>query len=177
DCQFSHELTPETVPVCLHFQNGRCKKDEQACSFIHVKVNPNAPICRDFVYKHFCAKGRKCSHRHVWECPDWVEKNNCVRPKCKLPHPPKSKSGASTPSAVHPAAVVSKDEEDLFVKQYVRRPVFGEDAGGNESGEDSDDPETSMAIDDDLSDEDLSGDEADELLKWYDDNYADGTAT
>ncbi|KAJ1671909.1 hypothetical protein GGF38_000446 [Coemansia sp. RSA 25] len=186
DCRYSHELTPETVPVCLHFQSGRCNKDEQTCSFIHVKVNPNAPICRDFVYKRFCAKGRKCLHRHVWECPDWVEKNNCARPQCKLPHPqkPRPKTTAVTTTPTTPVAV-SKDEEELFIKQYVRRPVFGEDAGSDAGAHvlsDDDDnassnAETHMAEDEYLSDEDMSGDEADELLKWYDDNYVDEMAT
>ncbi|KAJ2809235.1 hypothetical protein H4S07_003245 [Coemansia furcata] len=166
DCLYSHELTPETVPVCLYFQSDRCKRDEQTCPFVHVKVNPNAPICRDFVYKHYCAKGRKCSHRHVWECPDWVEKNNCTRLRCKLPHP--QKTSASTIPRETPT--VSKDEQEQFIKQYVRRPVFDKDAA-DENEEEGSDTETQMAEDEYLSDEDLSGDEAVELLKWYDDNY------
>ncbi|KAJ2740497.1 hypothetical protein GGI20_005771, partial [Coemansia sp. BCRC 34301] len=115
----------------------------------------------------FCAKGRKCLHRHVWECPDWVEKNNCTRPKCKLPHPQKPLPKKTA------AAVVSKDEEDLFIKQYVCRPVFGEDAAAES---DPGAPRQSDDEDEYLSDEDLSGDEAGELLKWYDDNYVDETS-
>ncbi|KAJ1905218.1 hypothetical protein LPJ71_004614 [Coemansia sp. S17] len=174
DCLYSHELTPETVPVCLYFQSDRCKKDDQTCPFIHVKVNPNAPICRDFVYKHFCAKGRKCSHRHVWECPDWVEKNKCTWPKCRLPHPLKEKAKTWKSTTPLDTPVVSKDEQDLFIKQYVRRPVFDQDAI-NESARDEEcsDAETHLAEDECLSDEDLSGDEAAELLKWYDDNYVE----
>ncbi|KAJ2878955.1 hypothetical protein H4R27_005569 [Coemansia aciculifera] len=177
DCLYSHELTPETVPVCLYFQSDRCKKDEQTCPFIHIKVNPNAPICRDFVYKHFCAKGRKCLHRHVWECPDWVEKNNCTRPKCKLPHPPKEKAKTWKSATPLDTPVVSKDEQDMFIKQYVRRPVFDSDAI-DESAKDEEcsDAETQMAEDEYLSDDDLSGDEAAELLKWYDDNYVEESA-
>ncbi|KAJ2355367.1 hypothetical protein H4S02_012959, partial [Coemansia sp. RSA 2611] len=109
-------------------------------------------------------------------CPDWVEKNNCTRPKCKLPHPQKTKARTgATPLEV---SAVSKDEQELFIKQYVRRPVFGKDAAdGDAEDEEYSDAETHMAEDEYLSDDDLSGDEAAELLKWYDDNYVEEPTT
>ncbi|KAJ2867226.1 hypothetical protein GGH94_000952 [Coemansia aciculifera] len=133
--------------ICLYFQSDRCKKDEQTCPFIHIK------------------------------CPDWVEKNNCTRPKCKLPHPPKEKAKTWKSATPLDTPVVSKDEQDMFIKQYVRRPVFDSDAI-DESAKDEEcsDAETQMAEDEYLSDDDLSGDEAAELLKWYDDNYVEESA-
>ncbi|KAJ2158560.1 hypothetical protein GGF46_003679 [Coemansia sp. RSA 552] len=161
ECQYSHVLSPEVVPVCLHFQSDRCTKAD--CPFTHVKNNPNAPICRDFVYQGYCAKGAGCSHRHVYECPDWVEKGKCAKTKCRLPHPVRKDS----PDAGGPTA----EEEAAFMRQYIQRPVFGTDAGDEvqispaASGSESDsDSEEELASD-------VSDDEAEELLKWYDDNY------
>ncbi|KAJ2633224.1 hypothetical protein H4R22_000652 [Coemansia sp. RSA 1290] len=156
ECRYSHDLSPNVVPICMHYQLDRCTKS--TCPFVHVKVNPNAPICRDFVYRGYCAKGSKCHHRHVLECPDWVEKGKCLKEGCRLPHPAK-KSSQQLPT---------KEEEEQFLKQYIQRPVFDKAAQGEaEAGvemKDSDD-ESSEAL------EDLSEDEAEELLKWYDDNY------
>ncbi|PIA18859.1 hypothetical protein COEREDRAFT_36007, partial [Coemansia reversa NRRL 1564] len=89
-CRYSHVLSPEVVPICRHYQNDNCLKTD--CPFSHVKVNENAPICRPFVYKGYCAKGNQCLHRHVIECPDWVEKGKCKRTRCRLPHPTKKES-------------------------------------------------------------------------------------
>ncbi|KAI9505840.1 hypothetical protein BX070DRAFT_97307 [Coemansia spiralis] len=35
ECRYSHKPTPETVPVCLHFQRGMCTNVD--CPFIHIK--------------------------------------------------------------------------------------------------------------------------------------------
>ncbi|KAJ2443222.1 hypothetical protein IWW46_002631 [Coemansia sp. RSA 2440] len=171
ECCYSHELSPEVVPICMHFQHDRCMKP--SCPFVHVKVNPNAPICRAFVYKGYCAKGSRCLHRHVLECPEWVEKGKCPRTKCRLPHPTKNSK---------PDQLPTKEEEEKFMKQYIQRPIFdredeSESQREAEEGEsDSADKKEEDDVDDDLSD-DLSDDEADELLKWYDDNYVEDSAT
>ncbi|KAJ2454846.1 hypothetical protein EV183_001265 [Coemansia sp. RSA 2336] len=158
ECLYSHDLSPNVVPICMHYQLDRCTKP--TCPFVHVKVNPNAPICRDFVYRGYCAKGSKCHHRHVLECPDWVEKGKCPREKCRLPHPTK-KSAQQQPT---------REEEEQFLKQYIQRPVFDKtDQRETEAGVEAEDSggESSEAL------EDLSDDEAEELLKWYDDNYVE----
>ncbi|KAJ1835443.1 hypothetical protein LPJ63_001130 [Coemansia sp. RSA 2711] len=160
ECRYSHELSPEVVPVCMHFQYDRC--DRTGCPFVHVKVNPNAPICRDFVYKGRCAKGARCLHRHVLECPDWVEKGKCLKKKCRLPHPAKKETKDDR--------MPTKEEEELFMKQYIQRPIFDkQDEAEPASDAESDD---GSADEEDL-DDDVSEDEAEELLKWYDDNYVE----
>ncbi|KAJ2170716.1 hypothetical protein IW143_001907, partial [Coemansia sp. RSA 520] len=74
------------------------------------------------------------------------------------------------------------EEEEKFMKQYIQRPIFdredeSESQREAEEGEsDSADKKEEDDVDDDLSD-DLSDDEADELLKWYDDNYVEDSAT
>ncbi|KAJ2711319.1 hypothetical protein H4R19_003306 [Coemansia spiralis] len=155
ECQYSHALSAETVPICLHFQHDGCTRT--GCRFSHVKANPNAPICRDFVFGGWCAKGAQCLHRHVLECPDWVEKGRCPRKRCRLPHPDpnRPRHGSQLPTA---------EEEDAFVRRYIQRPVFGDMPADANDG--SDGSTSSEDLDDALSD-----DEADELLKWYDDNY------
>lgn len=146
DCKRSHELLPETVPICTYYQGGRCFKSEDECNFIHVKANPNAPICRRFVYSGYCSKGKQCPHRHVRACPDWVEKGKCTRqPKCLLPHPAKR--------------AVEKSKDDLANLS----------SSESDPGSESEDSDESDESDDDM----VSDDEAEELLKWYDDNYVE----
>ncbi|KAJ2801181.1 hypothetical protein H4R21_002884 [Coemansia helicoidea] len=156
ECHYSHTLSAETTPVCQHFQHDACTR--AGCRFSHVKVNPGAPICRDFVFSGWCAKGAKCLHRHVLECPDWVEKGKCPRARCRLPHPDPSRPR-------YAAQLPTAEEEEAFMRRYIQRPTF--DDAPADPGESSDgDSSSSAELDDALSD-----DEADELLKWYDDNY------
>ncbi|KAJ2809440.1 hypothetical protein H4R20_000060 [Coemansia guatemalensis] len=168
-CRYSHVLSPEVVPICRHYQSGICLNTE--CPFSHVKVNANAPICRPFVYKGYCAKGAHCLHRHVIECPDWVEKGKCARTRCRLPHPAKKEPRSGS--------VPTKEEEESFMRQYVQRPVFDKQGSADSDpglADDifSSDSEGSDKDDDNLSDA-LTDDEADELLKWYDDNYEEAS--
>ncbi|KAJ2749544.1 hypothetical protein H4S06_004601 [Coemansia sp. BCRC 34490] len=164
-CKYSHCPTPETAPVCVHFQRGACAEPED-CLFVHVAVNPNAPICRDFVYTGFCAKGTRCLHRHVWECPDWVEKGKCTtRRRCRLPHPPATTSRPQDKAPLHGGPDTAEDERAL------QRPVFGKQPG-NESDYFSESSGSDEGGDGSL-DQDVSDDEAEELLKWYDDNHAE----
>ncbi|KAI7824288.1 hypothetical protein BX661DRAFT_185882 [Kickxella alabastrina] len=165
ECAYSHELTPETVPICSHFQRDKCLKSD--CVFIHNKLSLNAPICREFVKKGYCKKGRRCLHRHVWECPDWVEKGKCPDEKCKLPHPtPRNREKEADDLKA------LKEEEELFMRHYIQRPVFSKDASAHNAGAESEHiSDLEYSDDEECLSEDLSGDEADELLKWYDDNY------
>ncbi|KAJ1777720.1 hypothetical protein LPJ77_002628 [Coemansia sp. RSA 2523] len=113
-----------------------------------------------------------CPFVHV-KCPEWVEKGKCPRTKCRLPHPTKNSK---------PDQLPTKEEEEKFMKQYIQRPIFDREDESEpqreaEEGEsDSADKKEEDDVDDDLSD-DLSDDEADELLKWYDDNYVEDSAT
>ncbi|KAJ1863438.1 hypothetical protein LPJ78_004058 [Coemansia sp. RSA 989] len=118
-------------------------------------------LCTRFLFGKCQQTAEECRYSHDLSpnvCPDWVEKGKCLKEGCRLPHPAK-KSSQQLPT---------KEEEEQFLKQYIQRPVFDKAAQGEaEAGvemKDSDD-ESSEAL------EDLSEDEAEELLKWYDDNY------
>lgn len=83
-CDLSHESSPERAPACLHFNRGKCSN--VSCRYAHVRVNPSAPVCRDFAILGYCSKGAECSERHVHECPDYANNGVCRKSKCHLPH-------------------------------------------------------------------------------------------
>ena len=83
-CDLSHDLIPERTPACLHFLKGKCTNDP--CRYTHVRVNPSAPVCKDFATLGYCSKGLACEHRHVHECPDYANTGICRNKKCRLPH-------------------------------------------------------------------------------------------
>ena len=83
-CDLSHNATPERAPACLHFLRGKCTNS--SCRYTHVRVNPSAPVCRDFAILGYCAKGSCCDERHVHECPNYAESGICRNKKCRLPH-------------------------------------------------------------------------------------------
>ncbi|KAJ1981472.1 hypothetical protein H4R34_002066 [Dimargaris verticillata] len=103
---------PERVPLCYHFQRGQCHKSQ--CPYIHVRMSPDAPICRPFVYEGYCTNGKDCEHRHVYECPEFAETGECQRPKCRLPHINRRKAPHSTNAPLsetdHLASPVDKRE-------------------------------------------------------------------
>lgn len=93
-CKRSHRLAADKMPLCSFFAKGSCHKDQ--CSFVHVKMNPMAPVCREFSFRFYCTKGvpgsnsSGCDKRHVYECPEWVESGECPRlakNRCNLEHP------------------------------------------------------------------------------------------
>ena len=83
-CDLSHTPTPERVPACLHFLRGKCSN--VSCRYAHVRVNPSAPVCKDFAVLGFCGQGADCTERHVHECPDYANTGACRNKKCSLPH-------------------------------------------------------------------------------------------
>ena len=84
NCDLSHNPTFERVPTCLHFLRGCCTNT--SCRYAHIRVNPSAPVCREFSIFKYCSKGANCSERHVNECADWSNKGACQDKKCRLPH-------------------------------------------------------------------------------------------
>ena len=83
-CDLSHDATAERVPACVHFLRGHCSNP--GCRYAHVRVNPLAPVCRDFASLGFCRKGGGCAERHVRECPDYANTGICGKKRCHLPH-------------------------------------------------------------------------------------------
>jgi hypothetical protein len=84
NCDLSHDPTPERTPACVHFARDSCTKPD--CKYAHVKVSPAAPVCRDFGFYGYCAKGASCPDRHIFECPDFSNTGVCKNKGCKLPH-------------------------------------------------------------------------------------------
>ena len=83
-CDLSHDPTPERTPACLHFLRGKCSNP--TCRYAHIRVNPSAPVCKDFAIYGYCTKGRLCNERHVHECPSYANIGACRDKKCRLPH-------------------------------------------------------------------------------------------
>ena len=83
-CDLSHDPSPERVPACLHFLRGKCSNSP--CRYAHIRVNPSAPVCRDFSILGYCSKGAQCNDRHFHECPDYANRGVCRNNKCHLPH-------------------------------------------------------------------------------------------
>lgn len=84
------------MPHCQHYP--RCKKGD-ACPYTHAQLAENAKICKDFVGLGWCEKGKDCTERHVWECPDFEEKGVCNKRGCKLGHVVRRKGQMSAGAA------------------------------------------------------------------------------
>jgi len=50
------------MPVCHYFLKGVCTN--LTCPYSHVKVNPRAAICPDFL-KGYCPRGTTCKLKHT----------------------------------------------------------------------------------------------------------------
>lgn len=83
-CDLSHDPTPERVPACMHFLRGKCSNP--SCRYAHIRVNPSAPVCKNFAVLGYCSEGADCSNRHVYECPDYANTGTCRKKSCGLPH-------------------------------------------------------------------------------------------
>ncbi|KAL8842728.1 MAG: hypothetical protein Q9170_000384 [Blastenia crenularia] len=58
----------------------------RASKYAHVRVNPSAPVCKEFANLGYCSDGANCSNRHVHECPDYANTGTCRKKRCDLPH-------------------------------------------------------------------------------------------
>ncbi|KAL8756694.1 MAG: hypothetical protein Q9184_004418 [Pyrenodesmia sp. 2 TL-2023] len=56
------------------------------CRYAHIRVNPSAPVCKNFAGLGYCGEGADCSNRHVYECPDYANTGTCRKKHCGLPH-------------------------------------------------------------------------------------------
>ncbi|ORZ15787.1 hypothetical protein BCR42DRAFT_42835 [Absidia repens] len=83
-CRLSHTPSPHNTPHCRHFQRMRCSNDP--CPFAHVRVRPDAPLCRPFGVEGYCAKGSTCKNLHVIVCPTFAVVGKCTNQRCKFPH-------------------------------------------------------------------------------------------
>lgn len=136
-CDLSHDLTPERTPPCVHFARGNCSK--ATCSYPHVHVAANAPVCRAFAIYGYCEKGLTCAERHVNECPDFSNTGKCNVKGCRLPH-------------MHKANVIRKNQG-----------VVDDDGSSDISSDDDDDEIDSDDVDsDDMGEEFFGGSEISE---------------
>ena len=95
------------MPTCSFFLEGLCTRDN--CPYRHVKVNPDAEVCPDFL-KGYCPRRDECKRRHVNACPVFEQTGECPKGQnCPLPHiskkpktpapaKPKRKSIGQTPT-------------------------------------------------------------------------------
>lgn len=68
----------------MHFLRGKCSNP--TCRYAHVRVNPSAPVCKNFAVLGYCNDGADCSNRHAHECPDYANTGTCRKKICGLPH-------------------------------------------------------------------------------------------
>lgn len=133
-CDFSHELTYHRVSACTHFLRGNCTND--ACRYPHVSVSPAAKVCRAFATLGYCAKGAKCSQRHVVECPDYADTGRCANHelgKCKLPHV--ERANALRKAARRQAKKGSADESDLSSEEEPDEEVSAEEISAEDDSD------------------------------------------
>ncbi|KAF4627934.1 hypothetical protein G7Y89_g10223 [Cudoniella acicularis] len=137
-CDLSHDLTPERTPTCLHFAKGNCSNPN--CRYTHVRVSPNALVCRSFGIYGYCEKGASCEERHVHECPDFSNTGTCTTKGCKLPHRYKasvmrSSTNRGEVSADDESSDISSDDEDEEIdsddvdSDDLDEEFFGDDDG------------------------------------------------
>lgn len=72
------------MPHCSHFQRGKCERVN--CPYPHVRVSPQASVCKAFALEGYCSKGVDCKNKHIHVCPDFAETGKCENATCKLPH-------------------------------------------------------------------------------------------
>ncbi|ORE09400.1 hypothetical protein BCV72DRAFT_64129 [Rhizopus microsporus var. microsporus] len=83
-CRLSHQPNEHIMPHCVHFQKGACKNDP--CIYPHVRVNPQAPVCKAFAMEGYCPRGLQCEEKHIHVCPEFAETGKCSNANCRLPH-------------------------------------------------------------------------------------------
>ena len=135
-CDLSHEPTPERVPACLHFLRGKCAN--ATCRYAHIRVNPAAPVCKNFAILGYCVLGVNCPERHVHECPDYANTGICRKTKCRLPHVDRAGqirkhtanvTGTATgPGEDDDSDLVSDDDDDEMDSDDVDSDGLGEDS-------------------------------------------------
>jgi hypothetical protein len=77
-----------------------------------VKVNPNAPVCREFAKLGYCDRGADCPKRHVFECPDYANTGTCHKQNCRLQHIDRAAQLRKI-SAGNPKNIEDRDFSDL----------------------------------------------------------------
>ncbi|KAK2784857.1 hypothetical protein FQN52_006038 [Onygenales sp. PD_12] len=135
-CDLSHEPSPERSPACLHFLRGRCSNP--SCRYAHVRVNPGAPVCRDFATMGYCGKGDACDQRHVHECPDYANTGTCGNRKCQLPHV--DRAGQIRKIAANKAETTdnrdSADEDDISSEEEEYDEIDSDDVDSDDHEDD-----------------------------------------
>ncbi|KAF7712794.1 Uncharacterized protein PECH_002624 [Penicillium ucsense] len=154
NCDLSHEPSPHRSPACVHFLRGRCSNPQ--CRYAHVRVNPGAPVCRDFATLGYCDKGVNCEERHVHECPDYANSGVCHRKRCPLPHVDRAGQirKAAAAAAKAEASADNEDESDESSEEEDYAAIDSDDV-------DSDDF-------DDVSTELLEGVDSGEMAEQHD---------
>ncbi len=103
------------MPSCKFFLEGLCAREN--CPYRHVKVNPNAEICPEYL-RGFCSAGQECKRRHVSRCPQFERTGLCARGRrCPYPHTSdRSEAKGTAAAAVMPATVTARSSKKRVPK-------------------------------------------------------------
>lgn len=153
-CDLSHEPSPHRSPACVHFLRGRCSNPD--CRYAHIRVNPGAPVCREFATLGYCEKGASCEERHVHECPDYANNGVCHKKRCRLPHVDRAGQirKAAAAAAKAEASADNEDESDQSSEEEDYDAIDSDDVDSDEF--------------DDVSTELLEGVDSGEMAEQHD---------
>ena len=113
-----------------------------------MRVNPSAPVCRDFAILGYCGKGARCLNRHIHECPDYANTGNCHKAKCRLPHVDRAGQIRKHGANVVDESTMNECKDDIVSDEEDETDSDDMDSDGLEEimGEDWSDDATSHAL-------------------------------
>lgn len=129
----------------MHFLRGKCSNP--TCRYGHIRVNPSAPVCKNFATLGYCSNGADCSNRHVHECPDYANTGTCPKKRCGLPHV--DRAGQIRKQAAQSTNTSNSSDGQKVAETNQSDISSDEDNGAETDGEDVDS--------DDLNDELIEG--------------------
>ncbi|KAJ2956972.1 hypothetical protein NQZ79_g7225 [Umbelopsis isabellina] len=141
----------EIMPHCSHFQRGKCERVN--CPYPHVRVSPQASVCKAFALEGYCSKGVDCKNKHIHVCPDFAETGKCENATCKLPHVAlKNKRGQqSKPKIkqwVNPQLVGQKREREQTLNEPSFKKVKSDEAPATATSDENHEEDGFVKFDD-----------------------------
>lgn len=111
---------------------------------------PGAKVCRPFALGGWCDRGYKCTYRHVYECPDFVDYGSCPRgASCKLSHKKKEEEGEEEKVQLNFSSEEESEEEESEEEEEEEEQLYMIDVEGSKL-KSSVDQSSELDLDDDF---------------------------